>query len=125
MSTTNSEKVQVLTVLPKRWSVRKVQSECGASNYMVQKAKQLVKQKGILSTPNPRTGHGLAVETLDVVRRFYESDEVSRVMPGRKNFVSVRQAGGRVHIQEVGPQQLEGGLSVVQGDIPHYRHWLF
>ena len=41
-----------------------------------------------MSTPNPRTGHGLAVETLDVVRRFYESDEVSRVMPGRKDFVS-------------------------------------
>ena len=34
-STTNSEKVQVLTVLPKRWSVRKVQSEFGASNYKV------------------------------------------------------------------------------------------
>ena len=66
---------------------------------MVRKAKQLVKQKGILTTPNPRTGHGLAVETL-VVRRFYESDDVSQVMPGRKGFVSVRQAGGRVHIQK-------------------------
>ena len=99
-STTNSEKVQVLTVLPKSWSVRKVQSEFGAPNYMARKAKQLVKQKGVLSTPNPRTGHGLAVETLDVVRRFYKSDAVSRVMPGRKDFVSARQAGGRVHIQK-------------------------
>ena len=34
-STTNSEKVKVLTVLPKCWSVRKVQSEFGASNYKV------------------------------------------------------------------------------------------
>ena len=43
------------------------------SNYMVQKAKELVKQKKILSTPNPRHGHALAVETTDLVQRFYES----------------------------------------------------
>ena len=121
-STTNSEKVQVLTVLPKSWSVRKVQSEFGAPNYMARKAKQLVKQKGVLSTPNPRTGHGLAVETLDVVRRFYESDEVSRVMPGRKDFVSVREAGGCVHIQK---RFVLSNLREVYQFIPHYRHWLF
>ena len=34
-----SEKVQILTVLPKYWSVRKVQAEFGASKYMVRKAK--------------------------------------------------------------------------------------
>ncbi len=50
-----------------------------------------MKQKGILSTPNPKPGHALATETADVVRSFYESDEVSRMMPGTKEFVSVRQ----------------------------------
>ena len=30
-----SEKVQVLTVLPKSWSMRKVQAKFGASDYMV------------------------------------------------------------------------------------------
>ena len=57
------------------------------SNYMVQKAKELVKQKRILSTPNPRHGHALAVETTDLVQRFYES---SRIMPGKKDNVSGR-----------------------------------
>ena len=89
---------------------------------MVRIARQLVKQKGILSTPNPRTGHGLAVETLDVVQRFYESDEVSRVMPGRKDFVSVREAGGCVHIQK---RFVLSNLREVYQFIPHYRHWLF
>ncbi len=56
-TTEKSEKVQILTVLPKSWTVRKVQSEFGASNYMVRRAKELVKQKGILSTPNPKPGH--------------------------------------------------------------------
>ena len=89
-----SEKIQILTVLPRSWSTQKVQEEFGASNYMVRKAKELVKQKGILSTPNPRHGHTLAVETSDLVQSFYESDEVSRMMPGRKDYiyVSVRQA---------------------------------
>ena len=46
---------------------------------MVCKGKELVKQKGILSTPNPGHGHALAVETTDLVQRFYESDEVSEI----------------------------------------------
>jgi len=45
-----------------------------------------------LSTPNPRHGHALAVETTDLVQCFYESDEVSQIMPGKKDCVSVRQA---------------------------------
>jgi len=30
-----SEKVQVLTALPKSWSIRRIEEEFGASNYMV------------------------------------------------------------------------------------------
>ena len=67
---------------------------------MVRKAKELVKQKGILSTPNPKPGHTLPVETTDLVQSFYESDEVSRTMPGSKDFVSVRQSEGQTHVQK-------------------------
>ena len=80
-TTKRSEKVLVLTVLPKSWTIKKVQEEFGATSYMVRKAKELVKQKGILSTPNPKPGHTLPVETTDLVQSFYESDEVSRTMP--------------------------------------------
>lgn len=34
-TTVRSEKVQVLTVLPKSWSIRRIEEEFGASNYMV------------------------------------------------------------------------------------------
>ena len=67
---------------------------------MVYKAKELVKEKGILSTPNPKPGHTLPAETTDLVQSFFECDDVSRMMPGCKDFVSVRQAEGRVHIQK-------------------------
>jgi len=93
-------KVQILTVFSRSWSMQQVQEEFGASNYMVCKAKELVKQKGTLSTQNPRHSHALAVETTDLVQRFCESDEVSQIMPGKKDCVSVRQAEKRVHIQK-------------------------
>lgn len=63
-TTERSEKVQILTILPKSWSVRKIQSEFGASNYMARKAKELVKEKGILATPNPKLSHPLAAQRL-------------------------------------------------------------
>ena len=87
-----SDKVQILTVLPRSWITQKVQEEFGASNNMVCKAKELVKQKGVLSTPNPIHGHTLAVETSNLVQSSYESDQVSQKMPGRKDYVSVWQA---------------------------------
>ena len=99
-TTKRSEKVQVLTVLPKSWPVRKIQSEFGASNYMARKAKELVKEKGILATPNPKSGHPIASEAADLVRGFYESDDVSRMMPGKKDFVSIKQGEQRVHVQK-------------------------
>ena len=50
-STDRSQKVQILTVLPKSWSIRKVEEEFGVSNYMACKTKDLVKDQGILSSP--------------------------------------------------------------------------
>lgn len=50
----HSQKLQILTVLPKSWSVRK--EEGVVSNYMARKAKDLVKDQGILSSPNPKHG---------------------------------------------------------------------
>ena len=94
------KKVQILTILPKSWPIRKIQSEFGAANYMAQKAKDLVREKGVFATPNPKLGHLIAPKTADLVRGFYESDDVSRIMPGKKGFVSVKQGEQRVHIQK-------------------------
>ena len=66
------------------WSFKRIENEFKASNYMVRKAKSLVKSSGILSTPNPHQGHGLKDDTKVLVQKFYESDEISRMMPGKK-----------------------------------------
>lgn len=44
-----SEQVQVLTVLPKSWSVKKVEQEFGVSEYSVRQSKKLVEERSILS----------------------------------------------------------------------------
>ena len=95
-----SEQVQVLTVLPKSWSVTKIQQEFGVSEYMAQQSKKLVEEKGILSLPGPLRGPSLPPETVDIVCKFYESDDISRIMPGKKDFVSVKKEGKRQHIQK-------------------------
>ena len=62
---------------------------------------QEASQKGILSTPNPKPSHSITQTKVDMVVTFYESDESSQLMPGMKEFVSVKQPHGkRMHIQE-------------------------
>ena len=50
-----------------------------------------------MSTPDPKPRHCISI---DLVVGFYESDNSSRMMPGRKDFVSVKQIHGRVQIQK-------------------------
>jgi hypothetical protein len=96
-----SVKVQVLTVLPMSWSVNRIQEEFGASNYMARRAKQLVREHGILATPDPRPGRpNLPESVVDQVTTFYENDSSSRMMPGKKDYVSIITDHGRVHKQK-------------------------
>ena len=62
-----------------------MEEEFGVSNYMAPKAKDLVKDQGILSSPNPKHGSfSLSQATTSLVQAFYELDEVSQIMPGKK-----------------------------------------
>jgi hypothetical protein len=67
---------------------------------MVRKAKELVKAKGILSSPNPKPGNMLKDDLVKLVPEFYDDDEISRCMPGKTDFASVKEQGKRVHKQK-------------------------
>lgn len=100
-STSRSEKIQILTILPKSWSIRKIAKEFEAPNFMVRKAKLLVKEKGILSSPNFKPGKSLPENVINIVREFYECDLISRMMPGQKDYVSVKDlSGNRIQKQK-------------------------
>ena len=54
-----------------------MEEEFAVSNYMARKAKDLVKDQGILSSPNPKHGSSsLSQATISLVQVFYELDEV-------------------------------------------------
>ena len=109
-TTKMNEHLQILTVLPKSWSVKKIQQEFGVSTYMAQKSKKLVNEKGVLSLPDPKPGPSLLPETVDIVHAFYESDDISRVMPGKKDFVSVKKEQTCACSKAAGSEQPKRGV---------------
>ena len=92
VTTKRSEQLQILTILPWSWSRKRIHAEFGVSDYMARMSKQPVQVKGILTNPNPKAESTLPFETVKVLINFYESDEISWTMPGKKDL------GRRVHV---------------------------
>ena len=90
----------MLTVLPKTCSIRKVEKEFNVSNYMARKSKKLVQLKGVLSTPNPKLGNTIREEAVSAVIAFYNNDEISRQMKGKKDCVTMDISGKKEKIQK-------------------------
>ena len=93
-STSRSEKLTILTVLPKSWSIAKIMNVFGVTKCMARCGKKLVEVKGIMSTPIAKAGKSLPESTVQLVTTFYCHDDISRVMPGTKDFLSVRNESG-------------------------------
>ena len=94
-----SEKLQILTVLPKSWSRSKIQEEFKVTQYMARQAKNLVKEKGVMALPNKRLPT-FSKETENIILHFYKSEEISRIMPGKKDYKPVRKGGFKVQEQK-------------------------
>lgn len=99
-TSSRSEKMTILSVLPCSWSRKRLQDEFGVSEYMSKAVKKLVKEKGVLSTPNPKPGRTLDENTAQLVNDFYNRDDVSRVMPGKKDCVTVTRNDKKMHLQK-------------------------
>ena len=92
------EKLPLLTILPQSWSVNRIKTEFGTTNHM---ARALVASKGILATPNPRSGKTFSDDTVQLVKQFYLNDTVSCVIPGEKNCVSIVVDGEKEAVQKM------------------------
>ncbi|KAK0174329.1 hypothetical protein PV327_010113 [Microctonus hyperodae] len=73
-NTSRSSRVQILTLMPSSWSVQKIIDVMGATKHMVQIAKKLVAEKGILATPAKKIGRELSAELLFPVMNFHNYD---------------------------------------------------
>lgn len=95
-----SDKVQVLTIVPRSCTIKRIQSEFGATYNMARLAKQLVASYVVLSTPNARLGKMLPKLVEEKIIEFYLTDAVSRVTPGKKDCVLMMVNGKKEHVQK-------------------------
>jgi hypothetical protein len=94
------EKVKILTLTPDSWSIEKTASEFNVTKYIVKKARKLKKEQGILAEPEVKKGKTISSDIEENVKLFYQNDEVSRMFPGKKDYVSVKINGKHVHMQK-------------------------
>ena len=95
-----SEKITVLTIFVQTWSRRKTMATFGCSQRMATQAMHLSLEKGILATPNPKTGKKLPENVSEAVENFYRQDDISRVMPGKKDCPSILRDGKKTLFQK-------------------------
>ena len=92
-----TKKIQILTMAPPSWSIEKTAETFGVSKHLVKQARELKKSEGILALPSSKKGKPIAEEIERKALEFYEDDEYSRLCPGKKDYVSVKIVGKRVH----------------------------
>lgn len=97
---TRSGKIKVLTTLPADWSTKKIRREFNVSRRMVSRAKALAANSGFASEPPKKKGKKLSESTRENVVIFYLSDDISRVMPGMKDCISVVKDGQKIRVQK-------------------------
>lgn len=95
-----ADKIQILTILPPSWTLSKIANEIGCTKYMAQEAQNLQTQHGILARPKNKKYQRLTEETKKLVISFYCQDDVSRIMPGKKDYINVKTDGLKMQIQK-------------------------
>ena len=83
------QKVQILTLVPDRWSIEQVSKCFCVPHYLARQARQQKIDGSILSLPPKQARNRIGDEFQEKVKAFYESDEVSRMCPGKKDCVKV------------------------------------
>lgn len=93
--TSNAEKIKVISVVPHSWTIRKTVEELGVSEYLVKKTIKIVEKHGIIPEVNlQKIGRKTSQEIKNLVVKFYEGEDVSRMCPGMKETKSVRLDNG-------------------------------
>lgn len=94
------DKIQLLTALPMSLSIRNIQEQFECNRYMVRVSKNLLSTKGAVSKPGPKKGHPLSDDAINKVKNFFEDDDITRIMPGKNDCVSIRVDGEKQTVQK-------------------------
>lgn len=92
-SKSHQHKLQILTLSP--YTIEETVSFFETTRYMVKKSRSLKSEHGILPTvPLMSKGKVITEEIKDKVLGLYKSDDVSRMCPGQKDCVKIRDSEG-------------------------------
>ena len=96
-----SQKIKLLTLVPVHWAIQETVNEFKTTQYMVKQARALQDVKGILGerSTDIRNPKKLTTEVVNQIVNFYEDDSNSRLLPGAKDYISIKTVDGRQHIQ--------------------------
>ena len=94
-TTNRAEKQVILTTLPHDWGVKKIQKIFGVSRHLASTAIKLRRDKGFSPSCDSKPGRPMHPDIINEVQEFYLSDDISRVMPGAKDYKSVVIDGKR------------------------------
>ena len=68
---------------------------------MVKESRKLKIEKAASIQPlQTVSGRSISIKTIEIIQQFYLNDEVSRILPGKKDFVSMKVDNIRVHKQK-------------------------
>ena len=85
-----TKQIEILTLPASlEWSRKKIRETFEVSDYSVRQAQKLFREKGLLCQTDTKRGKKLSSETIDLVKRFFQDDEQSRILPGMKDVVSI------------------------------------
>jgi len=96
----NYERIRILTMAPLSWNINKVAIEFGCSWRMANNARNLRETRGMLASPVLKAGKRFPDNTAKKIEDFYNSDENSRVMDGKKDTITVVVDGEKVKKQK-------------------------
>ncbi|CAH0564898.1 unnamed protein product [Brassicogethes aeneus] len=98
---TDSKKIlPLLTTVTIDWNAAKIEKMLGVTNYMAKTALKIRKSSGFGAAPSTKIGRALSNSTIEKIRSFYESDEYSRIMPGKKDCISIMIEGKKESVQK-------------------------
>ncbi|XP_064455414.1 uncharacterized protein LOC135366579 [Ornithodoros turicata] len=90
-ATSRGKKVSLLTLASKSWTKRRIMRFFGVTERMVRRAKKLREEAGILPDPSPKLGRPLSDEIKTAIIDFYNSDDISYSLPGKKDVLQGHQ----------------------------------
>ena len=95
-----SEEITINTIFGQSLRRRELMAKFKYSQRMATTAKQLSFEKGVFSTPNLKTGNAIPPKRMELIQNFCKHDDVSRIMPGKKDCISLKVGDRRIRLQK-------------------------